>query len=94
MKTRYLNDVRFLGFKNQTELPEYYSLADIFVLPSGMGETWGLVTNEAMCFSLPVIVSDMVGCSLDLVIPGENGFIFAVGDTKKLTEHLSFFIFR
>jgi glycosyltransferase involved in cell wall biosynthesis len=87
-KEKGLKDVYFLGFKNQTELSKYYALADIFVLPSGIGETWGLVVNEAMCFSLPIIVSDMVGCAKDLVKNGENGFIFKTGDINELTECL------
>jgi len=89
VKTRNLKNVHFVGFKNQTELPKYYSLADIFVLPSGVGETWGLVVNEAMCFKLPIIVSDIVGCGPDLVKPGENGYIFPVGDIKKLADYLA-----
>ncbi len=85
---RGFTKVYFAGFKNQLELSSYYAMADVFVLPSGMGETWGLVVNEAMCFGLPVIVSDMVGCGADLVRPGENGFVYPLGDIKKLAEHL------
>jgi len=92
IKTQNLKNVRIVGFKNQTELPKFYAIADIFVLPSGIGETWGLVTNEAMCFGLPVIVSEMVGCGADLVKPGKNGFIFPVGNIEKLAEHISFLL--
>lgn len=81
-------NIIFTGFKNQTELSEYYSIADVFVLPSGIGETWGLVVNEAMCFGLPIIISDRVGCSTDLVQNGENGFIFPFGDISSLSENL------
>lgn len=81
-----LPNVIFPGFKNQTELPEYYAAADVFVLPSGEGETWGLVVNEAMCFGLPVILSDMVGSSADLVRPGENGFTIPLGDIGALAR--------
>ena len=49
-------NVKFLGFKNQTEMPEVYAISDIFVLPSGTGETWGLAVNEAMCFGVVPIV--------------------------------------
>lgn len=87
-KKHKLKNVHFLGFKNQTKLPKYYAMADIFVLPSQAGETWGLVVNEAMCFGLPVVVSDVAGCVPDLVRQGENGFIFPVGDIGKLTERL------
>lgn len=88
VREKKLENVYFLGFKNQTELPKYYIMADIFVLPSSVGETWGLVVNEAMCFHLPVIVSDMVGCGSDLVKHGENGLIYPVGDIDKLADCL------
>jgi glycosyltransferase involved in cell wall biosynthesis len=74
------------GFLNQTELPAAYVAADIFVLPSNLNETWGLVVNEAMNFSLPIIVSDKVGCGADLVKPGRNGFVFPSGDARLLIE--------
>ncbi len=88
VKEKNLKNVFFLGFKNQTELPKYYTIADIFVLSSS-SETWGLVVNEAMCFGLPVIVSDMVGCGKDLVRYGENGFIYPVGNIEKLSFYIS-----
>ncbi len=87
-----LHGVKFVGFKNQTEVPSFYSLADILTLPSGLGETWGLVVNEAMCFGLPIIASDVIGCGGDLIIEGSNGFIFPAGDVQKLTEAISFFL--
>ncbi len=68
-------NVCFAGFLNQRELPKAYTAADIFVLPSALHETWGLVVNEAMNFSLPVVVSDRVGCAEDLVRPAWNGFV-------------------
>jgi len=67
--------VVFSGFLNQTEIPRAYAAADIFVLPSGYMETWGLVVNEAMNFSLPVVVTDKVGCAADLVRDGWNGYV-------------------
>lgn len=85
-KEHSIKNVHFTGFKNQSEIPRYYAIADIFVLPSGFGETWGLVVNEAMCFGLPIIVSDVVGCGPDLVKNGENGFIVPVGNINALKE--------
>jgi glycosyltransferase involved in cell wall biosynthesis len=66
----------FEGFLNQTELWRAYLSADIFVLPSDNGETWGLVVNEAMLFGLPVLVSNEVGSRYDLVVDGMTGFGF------------------
>lgn len=83
-----LPNVHFAGFKNQSEIGAYYACADIFVLPSGVGETWGLAVNEAMCFGLPVVVSEMVGCGLDLVRNGENGYIIPLGAAGALASAL------
>jgi GxxExxY protein len=80
--------IHFVGFKNQTEISKYYAMSDIFVLPSDVGETWGLVVNEAMNFRLPVIVSDLVGCGSDLVKHGENGYIFKTGNIEELAKYL------
>ena len=84
---RGLKNIHFLGFRNQTEMPTCYSMADVLVLPSGH-EPWGLVVNEAMCFGLPIIASDKVGAALDLVHEGVNGFVFPVGNIELLADCL------
>ena len=68
-------DVHITGFLNQTEIPNAYAAADLLALPS-RAEPWGLVVNEAMNFSLPIVVSDRVGCGPDLVTSGVNGEVF------------------
>lgn len=85
VKVNNLKLVYFVGFKNQTEIPEFYALADVLALPSAY-EPWGLVINEAMCFGLPVITSDKVGAAGDLVKEGENGFIYSCGDINSLSK--------
>lgn len=82
-----INSVRFFGFRNRNEINNFYATADLLVLPSGR-ETWGIVVNEAMCFALPVIASDQVGASGDLVRDGENGFTYPSGDVNALAERL------
>jgi len=81
--------IKFLGFKNQTELPQYYDLCDVFVLPSEF-EPWGLVVNEVMNAGKAVIVSDRVGAGPDLVKQGLNGYIVPVGDVEALADRLRF----
>ena len=78
-----IHTVRFTGFKPRAEILRFYLSADIFVLPSGL-EPHGLVVNEAMCFGLPIIVSDQVGAAGDLVKHGENGFVYDCGDISQL----------
>jgi glycosyltransferase involved in cell wall biosynthesis len=80
--------VRFLGFRNQTELPRFLDLCDVFVLPS-QHEPWGLVVNEAMNAGRPVIVSDDVGCAPDLVEDGVTGAVYPVGDTAALARAIA-----
>lgn len=79
--------VIFAGFRNQSELPEWYALSDVFALPSTY-ETWGLVVNEAMCYGLPIVASDSVGAAADLV-DRENGAVFPTGDVDELAKQLT-----
>lgn len=81
--------VHFAGFCNQSQLPAMYAAADVLVLPSDGGETWGLVVNEAMACGLPAIVSDAVGCRCDLVEEGVTGLSFPLGDTGRLAAQLA-----
>jgi glycosyltransferase involved in cell wall biosynthesis len=80
-----IDNVVFLGFINQSELPRLYGASDIFVLPSE-NEPWGLAVNEAMCAGLPVVVSRGVGCVADLVGDGVNGYTPPLGDLDALAE--------
>jgi glycosyltransferase involved in cell wall biosynthesis len=61
-------------------------VADVFVMCSGIGETWGLSTNEAMNFRLPLILSNTSGSSIDLVQNGKNGFVFKEGNYAELAH--------
>ena len=79
--------ILMLGFRNQHELPQFFDLCDIFVLPS-VHEPWGLVVNEVMNAGRPVIVSDAVGCQPDLVQDAVNGCVFPARDVDALTDAL------
>jgi glycosyltransferase involved in cell wall biosynthesis len=81
-------NVHMAGFVNQSEIPKYYAIADVFVLCSGEGETWGLSVNEALNFGIPVVVSDVAGCSSDLVVSGVNGYVSVMGDIQDLASCL------
>jgi glycosyltransferase involved in cell wall biosynthesis len=79
--------VTFLGFVNQSALPELYAIADVFVLPSTR-ETWGIVLNEAMAAATAPVVSDGVGAARDLIEHGRTGFLFAGGDWRSFGDHV------
>jgi glycosyltransferase involved in cell wall biosynthesis len=78
--------IRFTGFLNQSKMPMAYAAADALVLPSDGGETWGLVVNEAMASGRPCFVSDRVGCGPDLIVAGETGEVFPLGDIAALSS--------
>src|SRR5262249_28744910 len=75
------------GFVNQQDIPSLYLACDATVLASEV-EPHGQVVTESLFLGLPVIVSDRVGCvgPMDILRNGENGFVFACGDIKALTE--------
>jgi glycosyltransferase involved in cell wall biosynthesis len=86
-------NIHFLDFQNQTKMPIVYRLGNVFVLPSqGPGETWGLAVNEAMACGLPVIISDKVGCGVDLVKNKINGYIFKSENMNELTDAMRNFV--
>jgi glycosyltransferase involved in cell wall biosynthesis len=80
-----LEQVRFVGFQNQSALPAVYAGSDLFVLPAE-AEPWGLVVNEVMAAGLPVIISDDVGAAPDLVAGAGAGLVYPVGDVGALAE--------
>jgi 1,2-diacylglycerol 3-alpha-glucosyltransferase len=85
---RQLNlPVLFAGFKQLEELPIYYGLSRCLIF-SSLGDTWGLVVNEAMASGLPVLVSKACGCAPDLVQEGVNGYTFDPYDVEGLARLL------
>ena len=93
IKSNSLQDRVYLtGFINQSIIPLYYKVADIFVMCSGLGETWGLSVNEAMNFGLPVLISETCGSSYDLIQKGINGEVFETGNINQLHDYLEIYL--
>jgi len=84
--------VIFTGFLNQSRLPDAYAVADVLVLPSDAGETWGLVVNEAMASGRSAVVSRSVGCVPDLIREGQTGHSFPLHDTLALSGLLAGYV--
>lgn len=83
----HLDGVRFAGFRNQSEVPAFFAMAQVFVLPS-RHEPWGLIVNEAMASGCAVVVSDDVGAHTDLITNGVEGFVYPTGDVDALAAAL------
>lgn len=80
------------GFiSEQEELFKHYFAGDALILPSKY-EPWGLVVNEAMFSGLPVLVSKVCGCSLDLV--NNNGFIIDENSIDDISEKIEILMYR
>jgi len=80
-----LGGAHFIGFVNQAAIPKHYAMADVFVLPSTY-EPRGAVINEAMAVGLPVVVTDRCGSIGDIVLDGDNAFIYPAGDADALAK--------
>ena len=78
-----------MGFQNQQQLGRFYALADLLLLPSLQGETWGLVVNEALQFGCGVICSDRVGSAADLVAERPWGRVHRAGDAESLAAAIA-----
>jgi glycosyltransferase involved in cell wall biosynthesis len=73
----------FPGFLHREDLAGLYALADALILPTH-SDPWGLVVNEAMACGLPIIVTNVAGCSVDLVEDEWNGYVVPPHDAEEL----------
>lgn len=79
--------VRFLGKRSPSNLPPFYTAANVVVLPSTSVESFGLVLIEAMACATPVIASALPGVK-SLVRDGVDGCLVTPGDLEALTKGL------
>ena len=85
--------VIFAGGVVDAELPDYYRLADVFVLPSiDRAEAFGIVLLEAGASGISLIASNLSGVRT-IINDGENGFLAEPGDAKDLAEKIRKIIF-
>lgn len=71
----------------QKDVRPYIAAFDVGVLCSTATETFSVAALEIMAMGRPVVLSDLGGAS-EMVIEGNNGFLFPVGDTRAFVGHL------
>lgn len=77
--------IRFVGFIPEEQLPEYYMMADLFILPTRELEGFGLVTLEAMASGVPVLGTP-VGGTLEILSKFDPHFLFKDSSPDAMTE--------
>lgn len=86
------DQVHFVSGVTDEELPDYYNLADLVVLPSiNRSEAFGIVLLEAMACARPVVGSSLPGVR-SIINDRQNGLLVAPGDVGDLTEKLRFML--
>ncbi len=80
------SNIVFVGQVENSNLQEYFTNNNIFILPS-ISEPWGLVVEEALNFKLPVIISKNCGVS-ELIEDGINGYILDFNNIENIRKKL------
>ncbi len=90
-EARHLSDrVQWAGRIPYDQIGTYFEQADVFVFPT-LEDTWGVVTLEAMLLGKPILCSKGAGTS-ELVVHGENGYVFAPHDPQELADLMQKFL--
>lgn len=77
-----LDKVHFAGQVLNTDLPDYYGAADLYISASHTdGSSVSLM--EALACGLPAVVSD-IPANLEWITPGEEGWLFRDGSDEEL----------
>lgn len=86
-----LDNVKYIGPIAYDELPNFYSTLDLFIFPTMLRESLGLVGLEAMASGVPVVASKIGGIQ-DYLKDGVNGFFFEAGNSLDLATKINQFI--
>lgn len=83
-KSKFWNSIRLVGKVDHEEISDYFSAADILIVPSHY-EGLSLVVLEGFASGLPIVCSATGGLQ-DIVIEGENGFLANVGAIQEYSD--------
>lgn len=82
-----IKNVEYLGGIPHYELPSYYVQMDVFIFPTKLEESLGLVGLEAMACGVPVI-GTRIGGLTDYIEENYNGYFFQKDDAYSLASKI------
>lgn len=88
-KNKENNHIILPGKVERKDIPQIFSLTDIFVFPSTT-DTFGMAVLEAQACGLPAVVAD-IGGPKEIIIPNKTGFAIPL-DKKTWIDTLSYLI--
>lgn len=82
-----INGLHVFDFVQPPDLPKFYLIADLFVIPS-FYDRFSIVLSEAMASGLPVMATYKNGAAIDLIRDGYNGYIIEKEDYHLFYEKI------
>jgi glycosyltransferase involved in cell wall biosynthesis len=79
------DNIIFTG--SQSRVAEIYALSDAVVSSSKKPESFGRSVAEALALDTPVVATGHGGV-LDIIVEGENGFFYPVGESQVLADSI------
>ncbi len=79
--------IEFCGRFQPDDLSKIHESIDVLIVPSVWYENSPNVILEAFALKTPVIASNLGGMA-ELIVDGQNGFVFEVGDAEHLAEKI------
>lgn len=87
IKNNNIKNIILMDYLNKKDLFEVLKSGDYFITLS-REDIFGHTTLEAMANGLPVISSDRVVASKDLIVNGENGFLVDINKEEEIKKAL------
>lgn len=85
IKINNITNVKMLGFVTDEDLPLFYRLSDIFILPSIQGEGFPMVVLEAFSCGIPVIATKSGG-HVEIIENDKTGYLVKINKPEQISE--------